>query len=197
MFLLVASGNKGKIREIKSILSDLNIEILSLKDVGINADIEENGSTFEENALIKACEIAKLVDMPVLADDSGLCVDALNGAPGIYSARYAGENATDADRIGKLLAELKNVNDRNARFVCVMAMVLPNGQRIVSEGTVQGTIAEEPMGASGFGYDPVFIPNGYRQSFAQLGEDEKNKLSHRYNALINLKKKIIDTGILS
>ena len=120
MFLLVASGNKGKIREIKSILSDLNIEILSLKDVGINADIEENGSTFEENALIKACEIAKLVDMPVLADDSGLCVDALNGAPGIYSARYAGENATDADRIGKLLAELKNVNDRNARFVCVM-----------------------------------------------------------------------------
>ena len=197
MFLLVASGNKGKIREIKSILSDLNIEILSLKDVGINADIEENGSTFEENALIKACEIAKLVDMPVLADDSGLCVDALNGAPGIYSARYAGENATDADRIGKLLAELKNVNDRNARFVCVMAMVLPNGQRIVSEGTVQGTIAEEPMGASGFGYDPVFIPNGYRQSFAQLGEDEKNKLSHRYNALINLKKKIIDTGVLS
>ena len=197
MFLLVASGNKGKIREIKSILSDLNIEILSLKDVGINADIEENGSTFEENALIKACEIAKLVDMPVLADDSGLCVDALNGAPGIYSARYAGENATDADRIGKLLAELKNVNDRNARFVCVMAMVLPNGQRIVSEGTVQGTIAEEPMGASGFGYDPVFIPNGYRQSFAQLGEDEKNKLSHRYNALINLKKKIIDTGVLN
>ncbi len=197
MFLLVASGNKGKIREIKSILSDLNIEILSLKDVGINADIEENGSTFEENALIKACEIAKLVDMPVLADDSGLCVDALNGAPGIYSARYAGENATDADRIGKLLAELKNVNDRNARFVCVMAMVLPDGQRIVSEGTVQGTIAKEPMGASGFGYDPVFIPNGYRQSFAQLGEDEKNKLSHRYNALINLKKKIIDTGILS
>ena len=197
MFLLVASGNKGKIREIKSILSDLNIEILSLKDVGINADIEENGSTFEENALIKACEIAKLVDMPVLADDSGLCVDALNGAPGIYSARYAGENATDADRIGKLLAELKNVNDRNARFVCVMAMVLPDGQRIVSEGTVQGTIAKEPMGASGFGYDPVFIPNGYRQSFAQLGEDEKNKLSHRYNALINLKKKIIDTGVLN
>lgn len=197
MKLIVASSNKGKLREIKKIFDISNIEILSMKDIGIDIEIEENGSTFEENALIKARAVSKLCQYPVLSDDSGLCVDALGGAPGIYSARYAGEGASDEDRILKLLDELKNEENRNAKFVCAVALVMPNGNEYISRGEVLGKIGYEICGLGGFGYDPVFISDELKKTFAEATPDEKNSISHRYRALTQLyndTKEILERG---
>lgn len=189
--LLVATGNKGKLVEIREILS--GIEVLGLKDVNINVDVEETGKTFSENAFIKAYEISKLSGLPVLADDSGLQVDCLNGEPGVYSARYAGENATDDDNVIKLLGKLYDIpeNERHARFACAMCLIFPDGRKIESFGvSCEGYILNEKRGENGFGYDPVFYAPEYKKTFSEMSMEEKNKVSHRKAALIALSEKL-------
>lgn len=190
MKVIAATKNKGKIREIQEILSPLNIEIISQQEMGIEIDVEETGDTFEKNALIKARAVALLCDYPVLADDSGLCVEALDGAPGVRSARYAGDNATDSDRINKLLGELYGSENRNAKFVTSVAFIFPDGTEITAMGEVKGYITDEPHGDNGFGYDPVFFSPEIGKTFAQLSDEEKNSISHRGRALQNLYEKL-------
>ena len=187
MKLVAATNNNHKIDEMRAILGELGIEVISQKDIGLNIDVDETGSTFEENAIIKARAIMQLCQLPSISDDSGLCVDALDGRPGIYSARYAGAGATSDMLVGKLLGELKGKQIRTARFVCAVAFFMPNGKRYTQEGIIEGSIATQSCGDGGFGYDSVFIPQGYDITFAQMDENEKNKLSHRYQALIKLK----------
>lgn len=189
--LLVATGNKGKLVEIRQILKDT--EVLGLKDVNIDVDVEETGTTFAENAYIKAYEISKLSGLPVLADDSGLLVDALDGAPGVYSARFAGEDANDDDNVNKLLGLLSNIpeNERHARFACAMCLIFPDGRKIEAFGvSCEGYIINEKRGENGFGYDPVFYSPDYNKTFSQMSMEEKNKVSHRKAALIELSKKL-------
>lgn len=183
MKIIAATSNVGKIREIKKIFCDEKVEILSMGEIGIDIEIEENGTTFEENALIKARTISKMTGEIALADDSGLCVDAMGGAPGIYSARYAGADATDAQRIEKLLAELLGEKNRNAKFVSVIAVVFPDGKELTAEGEVLGKISDKVYGDGGFGYDPVFISDELGKTFGVASADEKNKISHRARAL--------------
>ena len=183
MKIIAATGNAGKVREIKKIFSDEKVEILSMGEIGIDIEIEENGTTFEENALIKARTICKMTNEIALADDSGLCVDAMGGAPGIYSARYAGEDATDDERIEKLLAELNDEENRKAKFVSVIAVVFPDGTELTTVGEVHGQIADKVYGDGGFGYDPVFIADELGKTFGVASADEKNKISHRARAL--------------
>ncbi len=190
MKVIAATKNNGKIREMREILSPLDMDIVSQQEIGINIDAEETGDTFERNALIKARAVAMICDYPILADDSGICVDALNGAPGVHSARYAGENATDTDRINKLLSEMKNSQDRTAKFVTAVAFIFPDGTEITASGEVKGYITEEPMGDNGFGYDPVFFSTELGKTFAQSSDDEKNSVSHRGRALKNLYDKL-------
>lgn len=188
--ILFATGNENKMVEIRAILADLNIPIVSLKDAGIDVDVEENGSTFEENAMIKATEIAKLVeDTIVLADDSGLEIDYLNKEPGIYSARYAGVDTSYDIKNNMLLDRLKGVEDkdRTARFVCAIAAVFPDGSSEVIRGTIEGIIGYEIKGEHGFGYDPIFYLPECGKSTAELDPDEKNKVSHRGVALEAMK----------
>lgn len=187
--LLIATNNAGKTAEIKAILGDFYDEVVSLKDAGILLEVEEDGESFEENAIKKAREAAAVAGCDVLADDSGLCVDALAGAPGIYSARYAGENATDAQNNEKLLAALNGMQDRTARFVCVVALV-SGGNVATARGEIEGVIAAEPSGSGGFGYDPLFYVPDMGQTFAQIPSDIKNTLSHRARALGALKAKL-------
>jgi len=185
--IFIASKNSGKIKEIKAYLSELGIEIFSLLDMyGFN-DIAETGNTFEENAFIKAKALFDIVKLPVLADDSGLEVDPLNGAPGIYSARYAGPGASDSDNIRKLLDELQDVqpDSKTARFKCILVLYDGISKRSF-EGACEGRIIDSTRGDEGFGYDPVFVPNGYEKTFAELGVKVKNKLSHRAKALKSL-----------
>lgn len=198
MLIIAATSNAGKIREIGKILD--GFEVLSLKDIGFQGDIPENGSTFRENAFIKAETVYQLFhekypDAFVLADDSGLEVDALNGKPGVFSARYAGENATQQMLIDKLLGEIKNVppQKRGARFVCHMALITPTNEKHDAIGECRGRIAEKPAGVNGFGYDPVFLVKdfNFEKTMAELPEDVKNTLSHRRKAL-NIVKKIIE-----
>ena len=184
MKIVVATSNQGKVREIKKIFSDM--EIVSMKEEGIDIEIEENGNTFSENALIKARAIVNLCNCPVLSDDSGLCVDALGGAPGIYSARYAGENKTDEERYQKLLEEMKNETNRNAKFVSAVALVFPDGKEIVCEGEVLGKLDYEPKGSNGFGYDPIFISDELAKTFGEATDEEKNTISHRKRALMKV-----------
>ena len=189
--ILAATTNQGKIREIKEILSDF--EIISLKDTGIDVDVEENGTTFSENAYIKAYEISKLTDLPVLADDSGLEIEALGGRPGVYSARYAGENAPYSVKIAKLNEELKDVpkDERYAQFACAMCLILPDGRKIESVGvSCKGIILETPRGENGFGYDPVFYSTEHKKTFSEMSMEEKNSVSHRKAALVALLDKI-------
>ena len=186
MKVIAATHNKGKIREFNEILGKLGFEVLPPNEVGIDIDPEENGSSFAENALIKARAVANLCDYPVIADDSGLCVDALGGAPGIFSARYAGEDASDSDRIKKLLHELDGVSNRRAKFVSAIAFIMPDGEELVTHGEVLGNITLAPDGDSGFGYDPIFQPEGFDLSFAEMPMDEKNKISHRGRAIQQL-----------
>ncbi len=182
---IAATKNKGKIKEISEILKDFPYEVLSMESVGLNIDIEETGSTFEENALIKASEISRITGETVMADDSGLEVDFLNGAPGIYSSRFAGENATDEEKNKKLLDMLKDVpfEKRAARFVCVIAVVFPDGSNFTVKGTCEGYISNEPNGTNGFGYDPLFYVPEYQMTTAQMVSEMKHEISHRGKAL--------------
>lgn len=187
--IVIASRNKGKIKEFRSLFQPLQIEVLSLDDLGESVpEIEETGSTFAENAQIKAETVAQLLKIPVIADDSGLVVDALDGRPGVYSARYAGEPTDDIKNYEKVLQEMKDLAtiDRSARFVAVLALARPNKETLFFQGTCEGKIAFKPEGSYGFGYDPIFIPDGYDRTMAQLTEEEKNAISHRGKALQKL-----------
>ena len=183
--VIFATGNEGKMKEIREILGDLDIELLSLKDAGIHADIVEDGKTFEENAQIKAKAIRALTGEIVLADDSGLEIDYLNKEPGIYSARYAGTDTSYDIKNSLLLSRMKGVpdNQRTARFVCAVAAVFPNGDKEVVRGTMEGCIGYEIAGANGFGYDPIFFLPEYGCTSAELAPEKKNELSHRGEAL--------------
>jgi|LSQX01.3.fsa_nt_gb XTP/dITP diphosphohydrolase len=182
---VVATRNKGKLREIKEILSGFPFLVASMEDVGIQKDIEENGTTFEDNALIKAREVHRLTGEMVMADDSGLEVDYLDGAPGIYSSRFAGDGASDEDRNNKLLSMLHNVplDKRRARFVCAIAVILMDGEYFTVRETFEGYIGFEPEGSNGFGYDPLFFLPEYDMTAAQLDSYKKHEISHRGKAL--------------
>ena len=186
--LILASNNKGKIAEIKKILGD-KFEVLSLADCGINVDVEEDGATFEENAFIKAKAIFDIAGIPVIADDSGLVVNALNGEPGIYSARYAGEGHCDEANNAKLLANMLGVTDRSASFVC-SAVYYDGKTKISTEGRVDGSILFAAEGNGGFGYDPLFYSTELQKSFGVATFDEKNQISHRARAFIALSEKL-------
>ena len=192
--IVFATANEGKVKEIKEILKDFPIEVLSMKEMGITANIEEDGTTFEENSLIKARAISKLTGLPALADDSGLEVDYLNGEPGIYSARYLGRD-TDYDyKNNYIINKLSDAKEgeRSARFVCVISLVLPDGREFVERGVVEGLIGYEQKGENGFGYDPIFYLPEYGKPSAELSPEEQNKISHRGKALSAMKKLIMD-----
>ncbi len=184
MKLVFATNNKHKLEEITSILGD-KIEFLSLRDIECFDDIPETADTFEGNALLKARYIQEKYSYDCFADDSGLQVDTLNGEPGVYSARYAGEPVDSERNIDKLLSQLEGVENRKARFVTCIALLL-GGKEYVFYGKIEGKIIEERRGSAGFGYDPIFVPDGYTETFAQLGEDIKNKISHRALAVKEL-----------
>jgi XTP/dITP diphosphohydrolase len=186
--LVLATRNAGKTREIRGILRDFPVEIKNLDDFGLIPQVEENGTTFDKNAYKKAAFTAKVLGLPTLADDSGLEVDALGGAPGVHSARYAGPNATDAENNEKLSREMKGKTNRAANFVCVISISVPSGAALTYEGRCEGIIADEPSGDSGFGYDPLFYYPPLNKTFAQLSAEGKNRVSHRGNALAQLKK---------
>lgn len=188
--IIFATGNQHKMEEIKSIMADLPYEILSMKEVGISIDIEENGTTFEENSLIKARAIMNIAKEIVLADDSGLEVDALNKEPGIYSSRYLGEDTPYEVKNQEIIKRLEGVEEekRTARFVCAVAAVFPDGREVVKRGTVEGIIGYEAKGENGFGYDPIFIPENSEKTLAQFSSEEKNQISHRKRALEQMKE---------
>ena len=186
MKFIIATHNKKKLEEMERILNPIGIEVSTAQ----LQEVDETGTTFAENAYLKANAACKETGLPAIADDSGLAVDALNGAPGIYSARYAGEHATDLQKMEKLLYELKDVpkEKRTARFVCSICCVFPNGDYITAEGTCEGTIAFELTGDGGFGYDPIFLVG--EQSFGQLSDEEKDRISHRGKALMLFSQKL-------
>ena len=193
MKLIIASNNAHKVGEIKQILGSRFEEILSLREAGVCHETIEDGDSFMANSLKKAREIAEITGCAALADDSGLCVDALGGAPGIYSARYAGVDSADLrDRANcdLLLKNLAGKSDRNAHFTCAIALVYPDGSEVMAEGYIHGEIIDEFRGENGFGYDPLFLPKGYSRTVAELSESEKNSISHRANALAELLTKI-------
>lgn len=182
--LLIATGNAGKIGELRALLADLPVALRSLKEFPQLSVVEETGATFEENAILKAKAYAVRTEMTTLADDSGLEVAALNGAPGVFSARYAGENAGDDEKIAKLLGELGKNTNRKARFVCSIAVADQTGAiKYVADGVCNGTIAVNPSGSGGFGYDPIFVPDGFQQTFGELSAEIKQKISHRWKAM--------------
>ncbi|MBQ8514544.1 MAG: XTP/dITP diphosphatase [Ruminococcus sp.] len=183
MKVILASNNKNKIREMQQILAPFGMEVISQKEAGADFEVEENGTTFAENAELKARAVYERLGVPVIADDSGLAVDALNGAPGVYSHRYAGENATDEERCQKLLCELKNVpaEQRTARFLCEICYLDENGDKHFFTGSCEGFIGTEPKGSNGFGYDPVFCSGD--KTLAEMTDEEKNRISHRGKAL--------------
>jgi len=189
MKIVIATGNAGKMKEIKSIFNNSDYEVVSMKEEGIIADVDENGSTFEENALIKAREIAKLSGNIVLADDSGLEVDYLNKEPGIYSARYMGEDTPYSVKNASLIARLNGVEfeKRTARFVCAVAAVYPDGKELVVRETMEGYIGYEEKGANGFGYDPIFYLKEFDKTSAEISLEEKNEISHRGKAFRAIK----------
>ena len=189
MKIFLATGNKHKIKEIEKIFQMDNIEILSINDGIEIPEVEEDGLTFEENSKKKAFEIAKFINMITIADDSGLCVDALNGAPGVYSARYAGEHGNDLDNNKKLVKELQGIENRTARFVCVITLAKPTGETYSFRGEVEGDIVDTPVGKDGFGYDPHFFMKEYGKTLAEIPEI-KNKISHRAKALEKLKENL-------
>lgn len=196
--MIFATGNENKMVEIREILGDLPLEILSMKQAGIRADIEENGTSFEENALIKAREVCRLAGEMVLADDSGLEIDYLNGEPGIYSARYMGENTSYRVKNKNLMERLEGVPNekRTARFVCAIAAVFPDGKELVVRGTVEGIIGYEERGENGFGYDPIFYLPERGLTTAELPPEEKNSISHRGNAMRKMKELLEKENLL-
>lgn len=201
--IIFATGNKGKIKEIQMILADMGVEVITMKEAGIEIDIEENGKTYEENALIKcravaAHPVAKKEGCIVMADDSGLEIEYLNNEPGVYSARYLGEDTSYRIKNANLIGRLAGVPDekRTARFVCAIAAVLPDGKEITTRGIIEGIIGYEEKGSNGFGYDPIFYVPKFGRTTAELTEEEKNQVSHRGNALKLMKeelKKYADT----
>lgn len=198
MKVVLASKNKHKLLELQSFLSQHDIQVVLQSELGIDIEVEETGSTFEENSMLKAQAVMQAAGLPAIADDSGLEVEALNGAPGIYSARYGGaQNHSDADRVQYLLEKLKDVpaGARAARFVSVVTLVYPDGRSIVARGTCDGEIADEPRGTGGFGYDPVFYMPAEGCTFAQLTQQRKDEISHRANALNSFVQKL--TGQMS
>jgi XTP/dITP diphosphohydrolase len=190
MKFLIATNNKGKLKEFNKILESLGIECISLKDMGIDIEVEETERTFLGNARLKAKELYKIAKIPTISDDSGLLVEALSGEPGVYSARYAGDECDDHKNIEKLLSNMENITNRNAEFRSVVYAVLDDNTELYAEGICEGEILFEKIGLNGFGYDPVFYVKEFGKSFAQLTDDEKNSISHRGRAIKQLKEKI-------
>lgn len=188
--IVLATTNKHKVSEFQEMLKGYNIELRSLADFGPIPEAVEDGETFDDNAYKKAHHTAKILGIPAIADDSGLCVDGLDGRPGVYSARYAGDNATDADNCSKLLQEMEGVEDRSARFHCVISIAVPSGPALTYEGSCDGVILREKRGSSGFGYDPLFYFEEFGKSFAELSMEEKNRVSHRGKALAELREEL-------
>lgn len=195
MEIAAATNNANKIREFGEILQDLGIKVLSLKDLGIDIETEETGKTFAENARIKAEAVKKLCNLPVLADDSGLCVEALDGAPGLYSARFGGKGLDDSGKRKLLLEKLKNEDNRRAYFVSSLILLFPNGDEICAEEKVFGEIMREECGNNGFGYDSIFFCNEINKGFGVATPEEKDSVSHRGKALRTLYKKLQKRGI--
>ena len=204
MKLVLASKNEKKLAEMNAILSELGVEVCSEAQAGVDVDVEETGTTFEENSLLKARAVMEASGLPAIADDSGLCVDALNGAPGVYSARYAGEHGNDAANNEKLMAEMQNVpvGQRAAKFVSAVCLILPDGRELVVTGECPGSVALTPAGDNGFGYDPLFIPdavglpgggtvpNTAHRTYAELADAEKDAISHRGRAMEKLEAEL-------
>ena len=190
--IIIATKNKGKAKDFEALFGPLGYEVLTLHDVAEDMDVEETGTTFEENALLKATALAERLQTMVIADDSGLEIDALDGRPGIYSARYAGEEKSDEANIVKVLKELENVADSNrtARFVCAIAVASPSNEPITVRGTCEGVIARERRGSNGFGYDPIFYVPSENRMMAELSGEEKGAISHRGNAIKKLSVKL-------
>lgn len=189
--IIAASSNEHKIKEIQDIMGKFGMDVISRDEAGVPPfEIEEDGKTFEENSLKKASEIMRATGQPTIADDSGLMVDYLGGAPGVYSARFAGEQCDDEKNNMKLLSMLEGLTDvdRAAKFVSVITLMFPNGDTLVARGECHGRIIEIPTGENGFGYDPLFVPDGYDKTFAQLSPEEKNLISHRARALKKLEE---------
>lgn len=190
MDVIVATGNKGKLKEFKKLLADHFDNVFSVKDFGLDADVEETGENFEQNVLIKANYVKEKTNLAVIADDSGLEVDALCGAPGLYSARYAGENATDQDNRSKLFAQMQGITDRTARFVSVVALIMPDGRVYTGRGETKGYIMDHEEGDNGFGYDVMFFSDELGKCFGVASEEEKNSISHRSKAVKNMLKNL-------
>ena len=196
MKIIAATKNAHKVKEFSEMLNIPSVELVSLKDMGFDGEIEENGSTFEENSAIKARFVCRKYGLPAIADDSGLCVDYLSGAPGIYSARYAsadGHNSDDRANVDKLLGELRGVSgaDRSARFVCAITIAMPDGYEKTVTGTCEGLITNDIRGSSGFGYDPVFYYVPYAKTFGETTDEEKNAVSHRSAAVSLIKEELL------
>lgn len=187
---VLATHNTKKLEEMSAILSKLGVQVVSPGELGITVDVEETGETFAENAMLKARAVCAASGLPAIADDSGLCVDALNGGPGVYSARYGGEELDDRGRYMLLLNSMRGQTTRAAHFACAVACVFPNGDTLAAEGTCPGTIAFAPMGEGGFGYDPVFFVPEKARTFAQLTAEEKAEISHRGRALAEFAEKL-------
>ena len=190
MKLVLASKNQKKLVEMNEILSHLGIQVCSEAEAGVDVEVEETGATFEENSLLKARAVMEASGMPAIADDSGLCVDALNGAPGVYSARYGGEGLDDRGRYTLLLQNMRGQTTRAAHFACAIACAFPNGDELTAEGRCDGAIAFAPMGTEGFGYDPVFLVPERGKTFGQLTAAEKSAISHRGRALRAFSEKL-------
>ena len=190
MKFVLATHNPGKLKEMEDILARFGVEVVSPKDLGLTVDVEETGTTFAENAMLKAKAICAAAKLPAIADDSGLCVDALNGGPGVYSARYGGEGLDDKGRYMLLLNSMRGQPTRAAHFACAIACAFPNGDELTAEGRCDGTIAFAPMGEGGFGYDPVFFVPELKKTFGQLTAEEKSAISHRGRALAAFVEKL-------
>jgi len=186
--LVLATGNEGKISEFEVLFSDFDIEMKSLRDFGPLPPVEEDGKTFEDNAVKKARHTARVLGLPALADDSGLMVKALKGKPGVYSARYAGEDASDSANNARLLKAMEGKENREASFICVIAIAVPWGPALIYEGRCDGLITKEPLGDQGFGYDPLFFYPSLGRTFAEMSAAEKNQVSHRGRAIAELRK---------
>lgn len=190
--ILFATGNEGKMKEVRELLADLGVEVISMREAGVSAEIVEDGETFEQNAVIKAKTVMELTGELTLADDSGLEVDALGGEPGVYSARYMGENTSYHIKNNHLIQRLAQVPDsqRTARFVCSIAAAFPDGEIVTTDGVIEGRIGYEEKGENGFGYDPIFVVPELGCTTAQLSDEQKNEISHRGRALRKMKEEL-------
>lgn len=190
LIIVIATRNENKTKEIRDFFKDSDIDFKDLNDFGPIPEVVEDGNTFEENAYKKASFTARVLGFPAMADDSGLCVEALDGAPGVFSARFAGEDATDKERTAKILEELEGNDNRNAYFECVISLAVPTGPALTYEGRCEGKITKEPRGENGFGYDPVFFYPKFNKTFAEASIEEKSHVSHRGKALKELKNEL-------